>query len=128
MTVKHYLIAIFTGSVFAWIAWTQVLLQIDPVLAGRIAIIVFYLTLFTAIFGTLIFLLTLTRYFASKKWSTKPLLITSIRQSMVLSIIFILSLFLSSKDQLSFFSFLLIMVFIGGIEYIFLAKINKPIE
>ncbi len=125
MTIRSYLTYLATGSLLAWIAWLQVLLRIDPAATGNIGITIFFLTLFVAIMGTLAFFFTIMRYFTMKQISMHDLLLTSLRQAAVLSIMIMLTLFLASTDSLSIWSFLLVIVGIGILEYIFLSKFGQ---
>lgn len=125
MTLRSYTIIIALGSLFAWLAWLTILLRINPVTTGQFGIIAFYGSLMVALCGSLTTFVTILRHYSAQEWDTDALLIASIRQSFILSVIFIASLYLSSIDRLSIISFIVVLFVIGGIEYFLLKSQHK---
>ncbi|MBU0646152.1 hypothetical protein KJ611_01580 [Patescibacteria group bacterium] len=53
MSFRTYLIVMTLATVAAWLSWLVVLVSIDPARAGQVGFIFFYLTLATALVGSL---------------------------------------------------------------------------
>lgn len=52
MSLRFYLAFMTFGTILCWTAWVVVVNSIDPVMAGLLGLIFFYLSLFLALIGT----------------------------------------------------------------------------
>ena len=53
MTLRQYVVSMVLGTCFSWIAWGLILLTIDPFAASTTGFVLFYVSLFLALLGTL---------------------------------------------------------------------------
>ncbi len=121
MPLKDYLILMSVASGVAWGSWLYVLLQVDPLEAGIVGIILFYVTLFASLVGTLAILGSVYRVILRKRQQlvTREVRI-AFRHSVMVSIGSIFALILSTKNLLSWITCLFLFAVIGLLEYFFL--------
>ena len=121
MSFKWYMWCMSLATLLAWAGWVMVLFTIDPMESGITSLILFYLTLFVAMIGTLSVFGVLYRVRFLKR---DQLLIREVRiafrHAVMLSSVGIVSLALSAQGLLTWWNFLALFVGVGIIEYIFL--------
>ena len=105
------------GTAIGWCAWFLVLLSIDPVEAGTLALVMFYVTLTVGLSGTLTTLATLLRVIRTPERDLEEVVIISIRQSLLLTCLVIMTLILLSQELLVWWSLLLLIGLVGAIEF-----------
>ncbi|MFA6522130.1 MAG: hypothetical protein WCT24_00875 [Patescibacteria group bacterium] len=125
MNIKGYLAIFGTGTVLAWIAWGVVLWNIDPFTAGLPMILVFYLTLFAGLMGTIATIATLVRVQFDSENELEEIVSTSLRQAVMLSAMMVGCLFLASKSWFHWWSVLLLIAGVSLIEYFFVSYRNR---
>jgi len=130
MSFKSFLIAMVIVSVCSWIAWIVVLCAIDPTNSGFLGFLLFYTTLALSLLSTLTLAGSLFRFWF---WKNEPVfrhVIRSLRQSILLSGLFIFSLFLAGQGMLAWWVILLLIIFTACLETIFLGskKIQKSAD
>lgn len=123
MSFRSFLIFMSLSTVAAWIAWVVVINGIDPTRAGAFGLILFYITLGIAFFGSLSIFGVIIRLWLHKNEIVSRLTLRSSRQAFILASIFILALILFSNGLLMWWSMLLI-VMIGALSELFLSKIQ----
>ncbi len=121
MTLKQYLILMSITAVFCWMVWVSVLYLIDPNAAGILGFIFFYLSFFLALAGTLSVLGLLLRMKFGKEEAVFKTVITSFRQAMMLSFLVIGSLFLKSKNLLTWWNIIFLILGLTILEFFFIS-------
>jgi len=125
MTLKQYLILMTLTAIFCWMIWFSVLYLIDPGVAGILGFIFFYLSLFLALAGTLSVLGLLLRMKFGKEEAVFKTVITSFRQAMMLSLLLISSLFLKSKNLLTWWNVIFLVLAVVVLEFFFMSYNKK---
>jgi hypothetical protein len=125
MTLKQYLILMTLTAIFCWMIWFSVLYLIDPSVAGILGFIFFYLSLFLALAGTLSVLGLLLRMKFGKEEAVFKTVITSFRQAMMLSLLLISSLFLKSKNLLTWWNVIFLVLAVVVLEFFFMSYNKK---
>jgi Ca2+/Na+ antiporter len=125
MTLKQYLSTIAVGTLFAWIAWGLILLNINPNETSLIGIIVFYLTLFAGNAGLFTVIGTLVRNGRKKHDDLQAMILTSLRQAILLSLLLIAALFLLRLGLLTWWVMLIVLFVIILIEFFALSAAGR---
>ena len=98
MTYKAFLSTIIAGTIISWAGLYLILMNTDPITTES-ALFLFFSTLFLALFGTFTSLGLVARsIFLTKKYATMHHFKQSIRQSFLLSIVTLLSLYLLANN------------------------------
>ena len=113
MTLRRYLILMTLGTILCWIAWVFILFNINPAEADSLGF--FYLSLFLATVGTFSVLgFTVRRAIIKNDEIIFRHVRHTFRQGVFLSLLLIITLFLSARDLFNWLiGLLLILVFIG---------------
>jgi len=121
MPLRAYLILMSIGTAIAWAGWLFVVITIDPNEAGILSLILFYITLFVSLMGSLAILgiIFRVRWRKSNELLTREVKI-SFRHAVMLSAVGIVSLLLASLDLLTWWNFLALFIGVGVVEYLFL--------
>lgn len=120
MTFRMFLIIMSLASLTAWIAWLVVLNGIDPTRSGGLGFVLFYLSLATAMIGTLSVLGVLVRLWTKQEGLVVILSLRSFRHAVLLTLVFISSLFFLGIGLLRWWIILGIIVIVSIIELIFI--------
>lgn len=123
MNLRQYISFFAIGTAIGWSAWILVLLRIDPVEAGTLALLMFYITLAMGLSGLITTTSTILRVVRFPDRDVEEVVITSIRQAILLTLLIIGALFLSSIELLNWWTMLLVVIVASMIE--FLAIIAK---
>lgn len=121
MSVKQYILFLACGTAIASCAWFIVLISINPVTAGTFGFLAFYVTLFLALMGFFSTIATFTRVLRKKHITIESMMKVSLRQGLLLTLLFISALILLSKGFLSIPLLLLIVLIVTIIEFIALS-------
>lgn len=109
------------ATIVAWLGWLFVIFTIDPHEAGALSLVLFYLTLFVAMIGTLSVIGVAYR---TRSAHRDHLLIRevkiSFRHAIILSIAATTSLILAAQGLLTWWNFIALFVAVGVVEYLFL--------
>lgn len=124
MSLHQYLIALALGTAISISAWCIVVLSIDPATAGSLAFFVFYLTLGAGIAGVFTIGGTMLRARKTPENDIHAAVARSFRQGVMLSVLFLVCLYLLSRDLFSFGTMLLLVVLVGLIEF-FMMSLRK---
>ena len=126
MTLKQLIYTMIVATIICWIAWAIVVIQIDPTDDGLIGIIMFYISLFLSLIGTF-FLISFGFRKTFVKFSLDyKIVATSFRQSFSFALLVTLVLFLQSKELLTWWNIILIIVAISLVEG-FSLSVKKPL-
>ena len=107
------------STLLAWGAWAAVILQVNPDETGLLGVILFYLTLAVSLLGSFSILGVVYRVHALKrKHVISREVRIAFRHAVLLTIVAIFGLILSTKNWLTWWSFLLLIASVGTVEYI----------
>lgn len=121
MTLRQYLLALTFGTALAIAAACVVVFGIDPVTAGALPFVALYVTIGAAGVGVLTILGTLWRAGKNETEDVSDAVARSLRQAVFLSLLGLVALYLSAHGYLTMWTTLLLVVFVGLIEFFFLA-------
>jgi hypothetical protein len=109
------------ATLVAWGGWGFVVWSVDPKETGVLGLILFYITLLSALIGTLTVFGVWYRVRRAKMASIVSREVRiSVRHAVMLSCVAVVSLALAAKDLLAWWNTLGMFVLVGVIEYIFL--------
>lgn len=121
MTISRYLISMIVGTLLSWGAWFLVIFQTDPTDANFLSFIIFYISLFLALVGTLsiigfsaraIFNKAKEPYFRQVK--------KAFRHGLLFSLLVIICLVLQSQRMLNWWNLLILVMLVVFFELYFL--------
>ncbi|EKD47152.1 MAG: hypothetical protein ACD_66C00196G0002 [uncultured bacterium] len=121
MSVKQYILFLASGTALTACAWFIVLISINPVSSGVFGFLAFYVALFLALMGFFSTIATILRIIRKKHVTTEAMIKVSLRQGLLLAILFEGALILVSKGYLSIPLLLLLILIISIIEFIALS-------
>ena len=101
MTLKQYLILMFAASILCWGGWFAVVLGVDPMSGGLVALILFYVSLGMALVGTLAALGTIIRAQLAPTDYAHVQVARSFRQAIILAVLVLVALILQSRGRLA---------------------------
>jgi len=120
MTFRTFLIIMACASLAAWIGWIVVLYSIDPVRSGTLGYVLFYLSLATALIGTVSVLGVLVRIWTKQEGLVVVLSLRSFRHAVLLTGVFVSSLMFLGVGLLRWWTVIGIVVIASIIELIFI--------
>jgi hypothetical protein len=120
MNLRQYITVLALGTMVALCAWAIIVIAIDPLTAGPLALLVFFVTLGSGLVGLLTILGTVMRSTRFPEAGAGLAVIRSFRQAILLTALILTSLVLMAKGV---FSTPLLFVMIGAlglVEFFFL--------
>lgn len=125
MTLRRYIVLMAFGTILTWSAWGLVLSQFDPASAGWLGFSMFYVSLYLALVGTFSLLgLTVRRIIYSAELPYRQVAI-AFRQSFSFAFLVVAALFLQSRDLLTWWNVLFLVVALTFLEFAVLA-VRRP--
>ncbi len=121
MNLKQYLAFLTFGTIITWFAFVVIIINIDPVTAGTLAIVVLYAILFFGLTGLIAGLATFVRAIKFPKQAVEKLMKISLRQGFILTILIEGALILSSQEKLTWWMLLLLIGLVVIVEFISLS-------
>lgn len=118
MNLRQYILIFIFGTLIAWSSWVIVLFNIDPVSSGFPALVIFYVTLFASLMGLFTTLSTVIRAYRFKERELEDIIIISLRQSLMLTILLEGTLILLSVEKLNYLSIGIIISVLATLEFI----------
>ncbi|MFH1426724.1 MAG: hypothetical protein ABIG66_04845 [Candidatus Kerfeldbacteria bacterium] len=122
MTLRRYLITMAITTLICWAAFIIVLFQIDPYSGGIIGLLLFFVSLFFSLWGTLSLLGFTVRYIFLRNVVPFKYIGTSLRQALWFAVLLCLTLFLVSQELLAWWMTLLLVIGLTIFEGFFLAR------
>lgn len=122
MTLRRYLLTMLLTTLVCWAAFVTVLFRVDPFTAGTIGLLLFFVSLFFALWGTLSLLGFVLRFIILKNIVPFRYIGVSLRQSLWFAILIDLSLFLISQELLLWWMLVLLVLGLVILEGFFLAR------
>ena len=122
MTIRAYLIIMACVSAFAWLGWFVILEAIDPTKAGILGFFLFFLTLAMAFLSSVTLLGTLVRVWMKNQEVVYRQVVRSLRQGLILTVLFLVSLALAGQGLLAWWVLLLLVLISAFFELFFLGS------
>ena len=123
MTFRMYIALMSLATLFAWVAWGVILWNTNPFEAGITGFVMFYVTLFISLVGTLTLLGVSYRVLLRNRRDVISREVRiSFRHAVVLSLLGVVALALSAQGMLRWWMVLLLILAGSGLEYFFLIK------
>jgi len=122
MSFRSYLIFMSIATTAAWIAWVVVLHGVDPTRSGFLGFVLFYTTLYMALFGSISVLSLIIRIWRSSGEVLSRVVMRSFRQGVLLSILVIGSLILFSQGWFRWWTMLLVVIIVSFVELAFISS------
>ena len=119
MSLFAHILFMIIAALLAWLSWLLVLFNVNPLEAAWWGFLLFYLTLFLALFGTLGVLGFLVRSITRmRRMTIRYRVATSLRQASLWSLALIIALALQAQRVLSWWIFFLILIVFVLVEFI----------
>ena len=109
------------STAFCWLAWAMVILYINPFQAGILGFLFFYVSLLLALIGTFSLAGFLIRIILIKKEVISKLVGISFRQAILFAVLIVGLLFLQSKQLLTWWNILLLVLALTILEFFFIS-------
>jgi len=124
MNLKQYLFIMLFGTVLCWVAWFFVILNVDPFQDNGTGLTFFYVSLALALLGTVSVLsFSLRNYFSRRNLPMFRYVQRSFKDAFVVSVIFVLMLFLQGKGYLNWWNTgVFILALVLGIAFVWTTK------
>lgn len=125
MTTRKYLVYLILITVIAWTLWIMVVKYIDPTTGLKVALLLFYLSLFFSLAGSFALMGYFLRMLTTSKEIAKHRLNISGRQGILFSVLIIISLILKAGNHLNWLTIIITILILSLIEFLFLSLSGK---
>jgi len=126
MTIRQYLYLMLIGTALCWSALVLIVTMIDPTGSQVPVFVMFYISAFFALAGTFSIIGFMSRVVVlNKRHNISRQVAVSFRQSLMLSLIIVIGLYLQSKTMLTWWNGLLIVAAITMLESFFISVAAK---
>ena len=122
MTTRQFVILMVICTILCWSGCLLVLFFINPETIGTFGLVLFYLSLFFALTGTLAIFSYLFRFFLTRRYSPAEEITISFRQAMFWSIVMTTALLLQSQRLLSWLNALILVILTTALEYLIITR------
>jgi hypothetical protein len=117
MTLRIYLLLFITSTIIAWIGWFFILTHIDPFAADAAWLLLFYVSMAIALFGTFSLLGFSFRVWFSKEERLFRHLAVASRQGGELAAFLVAFLLLQTSKYLAWWNIALLIILVMLIEF-----------
>ena len=121
MTLKQLILIVTLATIFCWLIWGMVLFQVDPSTSDMPGFFLFYFSLFFSLLGSAFLVSFGVRKIFNKLDMEYKLVGVSFRQSCFFALTGVGVLFLQSKNLLTWWNILLLVIGLGILELFFLS-------
>ncbi|HLC64296.1 MAG TPA: hypothetical protein VJK25_03060 [Patescibacteria group bacterium] len=121
MTIKQYLWLMIACTLLCWAGWLLVLFFINPDTTSFMGFLMFYLSLFFTLIGSLALLSYLLRLVFNRIYTRVEKIQISFRQAIFFAIVIIGSLFLQSNRLLNWLNTILLVALVTFIEFLIIS-------
>ncbi len=128
MNLRQYLIVMSIGTAVALSAWCVVLIAMNPLTSGVLALAAFYLTLSLGLAGLFTILGTLVRTYRFPHREVGSIVNRSLRQAVFLTILLIGCLYLMTQGLLSTLTLFVAVLALGFLEFFFLISSQDEVD
>ncbi len=111
-----------------WFSLWVVVFFVDPTITNWFGFVIFYLSLFLSLVGTLSLLGFIIRFLFNKNEFAFRQVITAFRQSILFALLICGALYLQSYRLMSWWNLLILIVLLTVVEFIFIARDNRAIK
>lgn len=125
MSLIRFLIILGIGTALSWTAWVLVLMTIDPITGGAVALMLFYGSFFLALFGTATIGGFFLRYWLEKETVLFRQIASAVRHGTIVASGSSLALLLQGHRLLNIWSSIALIALAIVIEMFFLAGQTK---
>jgi hypothetical protein len=126
MNLRQYLVVLSIGTAAALSAWCVVLMAINPLTSGTLALVAFYATLSLGLAGFFTIIGTLARTARFPGRDVGAVVTRSLRQAVFLTILAVGSLYFMSAGLFSTLTLFIAVLALGFLEFFFL--VSRPEE
>ncbi|MDQ5938896.1 MAG: hypothetical protein QG603_538 [Patescibacteria group bacterium] len=128
MNAKNYSLIMGAATIIAWVGFFTIIFNFDPQEANWIIFILFYLSLFLAVSGTLSIIGFFARILLLRKRSILRYLVAeSFRQATIVAAALVVTMILQSVRILTWWNMALLILAAAALEFlILLFKKNQP--
>ncbi len=122
MTFRQYILAMGLGTLIAWAAFLLIVALVDPLSAGTLGLIFFYVALAVATSGTLALIGLFVRTVVARTQDVLSKQVThSFREGFLVSLLLVAALLLQSRGLLSILNTTLLLAVLVLTEFFFLS-------
>ena len=122
MPLNRYFIIMGTGTAIAAASWVMVLLFLNPQVSGVVGVAFFFASFFLVIFGIASIVGYAARRIFQRHEIAFKLVALSFRQAILIALLLTGSLFLQSRGYFTWWTALLLLLFLTLIEAFFAAR------
>lgn len=129
MTLRQYLLLMTAGTALSWVAVGLIVSTVDPNKAPLAVFAVFYMSIFLAFTGTFSVCGFLLRIGLLKEQLVVSRHVAiSFRQSLLLSLLLVIAMYLSSKSLLNGWNAVLIVMALTVLEFFFISAKKRDVR
>jgi hypothetical protein len=128
MNLRQYLVVLSIGTAAALSAWCVVLMAINPLTSGTLALVAFYATLSLGLAGFFTILGTLARSARFPNRDVGGIVARSLRQAVFLTVLAVGSLYLMSAGLFSTLTLFIAVLALGFLEFFFLVSSKDEVD
>lgn len=128
MNLRQYLIVMAIGTAVAISSWCVVLIAMNPLTSGALALVAFYVTLSLGLAGLFTILGTLARTYRFPDRDIGATVNRSLRQGIFLTILLVGSLYLMTQGLFSTLTLFIAVLALGFLEFFFLVSSKDEVE
>lgn len=128
MNLRQYLIVMSLGTAVALSSWCLVLISINPMASGAVALLAFYVTLSLGLAGLFTILGTTIRAARSQIDDVAPIVTRSLRQGIFLTVLVVGSLYLMTQGLFSTLTLFIAVAALGFLEFFFLVSHREEVD
>ncbi len=117
MTLRFYLIIMSLATLVCWLSWFYILWIVNPWLTNWAGFLLFYLSLFSALIGTIAIIGFFIRFIGLKHELAFHSVKNAFRQSFLFSFFIIMILFLLSQELFSWLNVFFLVIGLSVLEF-----------
>ena len=127
MTIRQYLLLMTICTIICWAGWLLVLFFINPETTTSLGYLLFYVSLFFAVVGTLAVLNYIFRLVFTRILSKPETVQVSFRQAIFFGLVIVVALFLQANNLMTWLNVLFLILLITIIEFLILSLKKEDI-
>jgi hypothetical protein len=128
MNLRQYLIVMALGTAVALSSWCIVLIAMNPLTSGALALVAFYVTLSLGLAGTFSILGTVVRTYRFPNREIGGVVNRSLRQAVFLTILLVGTLYLMTAGLFSTLTLFIAILALGFLEFFFLVSSREEVD
>ena len=128
MNLRQYLVVMSIGTAVALSTWCVVLIAMNPLTSGAIALVAFYVTLTLGLSGLFAILGTMVRTYRFPERDIGGIVNRSLRQAVFLTVLLVGSLYLMTEGLFSTLTLFIAVLALGFLEFFFLISSKDEVD